>query len=187
MIPGYTGEATRTNTEKSASIVGKISEIRIVLLWQESFKAWRPDRKLSSPYPEKGRIVNTCKQILVVEDNDDIREAISEALELEGFSVETARNGKEGLAMLRKTTSPTLVLLDLMMPVMNGWEFLDAQKNDPQLREHRVITISAVDSSISVEDPSPLLTDGAIRKPLSLESIWAEVRKHCRPQDLSAA
>jgi CheY-like chemotaxis protein len=128
-----------------------------------------------------------CKKILVVEDNDDIRDAISEALELEGFSVETARNGKEGLAKLRKSTAPTLVLLDLMMPVMNGWEFLDAQKKDSSLSAHRVVTISAVDPSISIEDPTPLDTDGAIRKPLSLESIWLEVRKHCIPTDLSAA
>jgi two-component system chemotaxis response regulator CheY len=128
-----------------------------------------------------------CKNILVVEDNDDIRDAISEALELEGFSVETARNGKEGLAKLRKTAGPTLVLLDLMMPVMNGWEFLDAQKKDPTLRNHRVVTISAVDPSISIDDPTPLDTDGSIRKPLSLESIWQEVRKHCLPTNLSAA
>ena len=131
--------------------------------------------------------MNHCKTILVVEDNDDIRDAISEALQLEGFSVETARNGQEGLAKLRKTSTPTLVLLDLMMPVMNGWEFLDAQKSDPTLREHRVVTISAVNPSISIEDPTPLATAGAIRKPLSLESIWTEVRKHCAPSDLSAA
>ena len=148
---------------------------------------WALTRPRVQPVSRKGIAVTQCKKILVVEDNDDIREAISEALELEGFSVETARNGKEGLAMLRKTSAPTLVLLDLMMPVMNGWEFLDAQKSDPKLSEHRVVTISAVDPSISIEDSTPLDTDGSIRKPLSLESIWAEVRKHCIPTDLHAA
>lgn len=146
-----------------------------------------PPTRRRCPYPGRGIYMYPCKQILVVEDNDDIRDTISDALELEGYSVETARNGKEGLAMLRKKSTPTLVLLDLMMPVMNGWEFLDAQKHDPQLRKHRVVTISAVDPSISIEDSTPLVTDGTIRKPLSLESIWSEVRKHCLPQDLSAA
>jgi CheY-like chemotaxis protein len=76
---------------------------------------------------------------------------------------------------------PTLVFLDLMMPSMNGWEFLDARKKDQNLDRHKVVTISAVDSSESLDDPTPLKVDGAIAKPLSLERIWTNVNKYCRP------
>lgn len=134
--------------------------------------------------------MNRCKRILVVEDNEDVRESIVDVLASEGYAVETARNGKEALLKLETMDDPTLVLLDLMMPVMNGWEFIDAQKKDRRFKNHRIVTISAVNPTQSIEDPTPLDVDGKISKPLSLEGIWAEVRKHCDaalPTDLALA
>lgn len=122
-----------------------------------------------------------CKSILVADDNDDVRDSVVDALSAEGYHVEGAKNGKEALKILETMPGPTLVLLDLMMPVMSGWEFLDAQKKDARFAAHRVVTISAVNSTQSLQDPTPLDTAGSIQKPLTLEHLWAEALKHCGP------
>lgn len=133
-----------------------------------------PDKKMKSS-EEK-----ICKSVLVVEDDEDIREAILDVLRSEGFSAEAAENGEEALRKLEDMPVPSLVLLDLMMPEMNGWEFLDAQKKDVILSKHKVVTISAVKSTQSLEDPTPLDIDGVLPKPLSLEGILEQAQKYCR-------
>ena len=125
-----------------------------------------------------------CQSILVADDNDDIREAIVEALSGEGYHVVSARNGDEALRILRDLPVPTLILLDLMMPVMSGWEFLDAQKNDARFAAHQVVTISAVNPHQSIEDPTPLETAGSIQKPFSLGKLWEKVAEFCGPPPL---
>ena len=122
-----------------------------------------------------------CQSILVADDNDDIREAIVEALENEGYKVASARNGSEALEILKDLPVPTLILLDLMMPVMSGWEFLDAQKSDVRFAAHQVVTISAVNPNQSIEDPTPLDTAGSIQKPFSLGKLWEKVAEFCGP------
>jgi CheY-like chemotaxis protein len=72
--------------------------------------------------------------ILVVEDDLDLRETLAETLEHRGFDVITAANGLEALKLLRSRASPpSVILLDLMMPVMDGYGFLEEQRNDPEL------------------------------------------------------
>ncbi|MEO5970088.1 MAG: response regulator [Bdellovibrionia bacterium] len=71
-----------------------------------------------------------CKSILVVEDEESIRENFQLLLELEGYSVFTASNGKESLRILKTIEKPCLILLDLLMPVMNGMEFLEAKSQE---------------------------------------------------------
>jgi len=127
-----------------------------------------------------------CKSILVADDNDDIREAIVEALENEGYQVTAARNGSEALDLLQDMPVPTLILLDLMMPVMSGWEFLDAQKQDVRFASHQVVTISAVNPNQSIEDPTPLETAGSIQKPFSLGKLWEKVAEFCGPPPSAA-
>lgn len=122
-----------------------------------------------------------CKSILVVEDNEDIREGIVLALEGEGYAIESAADGKEGLEKLRTMPVPSLVLLDLMMPSMSGWEFLDAQKADPTLKDHKIVTVSAVTPNQSLEDPTPLDVHGSVQKPIFLERLWEQVTKFCGP------
>jgi len=120
-----------------------------------------------------------CKAVLVVEDDEDIRDTLMDVLESEGFVAHAASDGRQGLAQLAAMPKPSLVLLDLMMPGMNGWEFLEAQKANPALSSHKVVTISALRSTLSIEDPTPLDIEGALPKPLSLEGILGEVRKFC--------
>jgi CheY-like chemotaxis protein len=62
-----------------------------------------------------------CKHILVIEDDTDLRETLKDLLEMEGFNVVTASNGWEGLRQIEQNGQPCLILLDLMMPMRNGW------------------------------------------------------------------
>jgi two-component system, chemotaxis family, chemotaxis protein CheY len=83
------------------------------------------------------------KRVLIIEDDAPIRECIAEVLEMEGYSVTQAGDGREGLRVARERP-PNLILLDLMMPKVNGWQFRDAQKEDAVLADIPVIVISAV-------------------------------------------
>ena len=92
--------------------------------------------------------MNNCCHILVVEDDQFIRDSLSELLVEEGYEVQTAREGQEGINALRSDPSCQLVLLDLMMPVKDGFAFRREQLADPKLARVPVIIFSA-DTSIS--------------------------------------
>ena len=82
--------------------------------------------------------------VLVIDDDDDVREGLQSFLEAEGHATEGACNGREALSLLRKQNEPPrLILLDLMMPVMSGWEVLVELDVDPRLREIPVAIMSA--------------------------------------------
>ena len=87
--------------------------------------------------------------VLLVEDNDDVREMMALALELAGHDVVLAANGREALARLRERPRPCVILLDLMMPVMNGWEFRQALRSEPALRDVPVVVVSAVNEELA--------------------------------------
>src|SRR5262245_47116204 len=82
--------------------------------------------------------------VLVIEDNTDLREAIVEALEAAGFATAPANHGKEAMDLLKAGVRPVVILLDLMMPVMNGFEFLAMRAKDPELARVPVIVLSAM-------------------------------------------
>ena len=84
--------------------------------------------------------------ILLVDDNPDIVEVIRAILESEGYRVAAARDGADALSQLRAGLAPRLIILDLTMPVMDGWEFRDHQRADPALRDIPTIVYSAVGS-----------------------------------------
>ena len=99
-------------------------------------------------------------KILVVEDDDDIRDSLKELLEEEGYRVDTAANGEQALGRL-SGEPPHLILLDLMMPVMDGWEFQKQLRQIPCFARVPIIVISA--SKFSRE---PLNAAAFIPKPL---------------------
>jgi CheY-like chemotaxis protein len=120
-----------------------------------------------------------CEKILVVEDNADIRDGLHTILEDHGYRIDTAAHGQEALVKLKATREPTLVLLDLMMPKMDGWEFLKAKSQDPALNRHRVVTVSAVDKSQWSGGKQAAEPDGNLSKPIDLEKLWEVVIHFC--------
>ncbi|HWQ34623.1 MAG TPA: response regulator [Blastocatellia bacterium] len=117
------------------------------------------------------------EEILVVEDDFDSREMLSFILQSEGYSVVGAANGQEALQHLRRGPAPCLILLDLMMPVMNGWEFRDAQAQDPSLSPIPVVVISA---DVNVKDAATSIgASGWLNKPVDFDRLLDLVRRHC--------
>src|SRR5512143_581967 len=109
--------------------------------------------------------------VLVVDDERDIREAVAEVLKDEGYEVIDARDGAEALLQLR-AHHPAVVLLDLMMPGMNGWEFCAARKREPELDAIPVIVISAL-GQVSGIDAAAFL-----QKPFELDALVSAVRRY---------
>jgi CheY-like chemotaxis protein len=86
--------------------------------------------------------------VLVVDDDPDLRAAISDLLEDEGYAVTSAADGREALAVLRAGLRPAVILLDLSMPVMSGSDFREYQLKDPGLREIPVVVFTAMGSEL---------------------------------------
>jgi CheY-like chemotaxis protein len=117
---------------------------------------------------------NSQKPILIVEDDPDIRETLQEALEEEGYLVWTAENGQVGYDRIGEATKPSLVLLDLMMPIMDGRVFLNLVMADIDLAKIPVVVISAVAS-----DENTLGARSFIRKPPDLKQILDLAEQYC--------
>jgi CheY-like chemotaxis protein len=116
-------------------------------------------------------------EVMVIEDDFAIRESLRELLEDQGYRVMWAANGKEALARLRAGHAPKLILLDLMMPVMDGTEFLRAQRLDPELAPIPVVVISA-DHGLE-QKIRGLPADGYLAKPFELETLLDTVHRYC--------
>lgn len=130
-----------------------------------------------------------CKNILVIEDNNDIRETVEDVLRTEGYNVYGVSNGREALLALKKIQGPTLLLLDMMMPLMNGWEFLEAQKTDAKFANLPVVVVSALDAEHALIKDSEVVNARAyIRKPIDLDALMSVVQAYCgTPEELSKA
>jgi CheY-like chemotaxis protein len=123
----------------------------------------------------------TTPLILIVDDDDDLRALLHETLVDHGFSVIEAPNGRDALDAIsgEGVDKPALVLLDMDMPVMSGWEFLTVAKARDRVRDIPVIVISGD------APPKEVLASGTIvasmRKPFDPDKLIALVRKHARP------
>ncbi|HZV00494.1 MAG TPA: response regulator [Planctomycetota bacterium] len=117
--------------------------------------------------------------ILIVEDEAEVRETMRDVLADEGYSVAEASNGREALDWLREHSAPCLVLLDLMMPVMSGREFLDAVKGDPSLRDVSVLVVSAMARDKLARAVADSNAKGYLTKPVQLATLLDAVAEHC--------
>ncbi len=109
--------------------------------------------------------------ILIVDDDQDVREILAQLLEDEGYSVASASNGREALEKLDGLPRPVLVILDLMMPVRSGWEVMDVLRRDGKREGVRVAIASAV--------PNPEVpdADAVLRKPIDLDNLLDTVAR----------
>jgi CheY-like chemotaxis protein len=111
--------------------------------------------------------------LLIVEDEEDLREMLRDALERRGFHVATAANGQEALALMPQIEHLCLVLLDLFMPEMNGWDFFDAMKARKEF-EHVPVIITT-----SAPNRAPVGATRVMQKPLSLDRVVSTVQEFC--------
>jgi CheY-like chemotaxis protein len=115
--------------------------------------------------------------IAVIDDDDDLRDAIGEILRDAGYGVLTFAGASEALSEIRSLpVMPGLILLDLMMPGMNGWEFREEQLGDPLLRDIPVVVVTASRDL----GRHPITANEVLHKPVGLEPLLASVARHRR-------
>jgi CheY-like chemotaxis protein len=112
--------------------------------------------------------VSPPRPVLIVEDDADLREMMAQLLTLEGYKIETVANGREALEYLNEAPRPDVILLDLMMPIMDGWAFCRSRWKSRTLREIPVVLISAVDMS---ESNRPTGIDAFLPKPIDVDQF----------------
>ena len=112
-------------------------------------------------------------KILVVEDDADACEALAQLLQDEGYGVASARNGREALEQLKSADLPSVIILDLLMPVMDGWQFREEQKRNAAISSIPVIVLTAL-------RPSPDFdAEAFFHKPVEIPHLLDVVRRCC--------
>ena len=123
----------------------------------------------------------SSREVLVVEDDTDLRESLSQALRDHGFGVTPTTNGREALDLLRAGASPSVILMDLLMPVMNGWQLRSELRRDPDLSQIPQVVISAyMDETEQVVLALP--QEDCLRKPFHLRILIDALERHCEPR-----
>jgi CheY-like chemotaxis protein len=119
-------------------------------------------------------------RVLVVEDDEDAREAMVALLQMKGYRAVPAANGQEALDYLNKAPVPDLIILDLWMPVMDGWHFREEQIKIPRLKGVPVIVVTALSDRTDID------VDEIIIKPVDVDLLLNKVEQYCR-RELPAA
>jgi CheY-like chemotaxis protein len=120
-------------------------------------------------------MTSSCIDILLAEDDEDLREAMVDTLNDAGYSVEAVGNGRDALEWLEDTAHPPkLILLDLMMPVMDGWQFLDLRQKTPKVASVPVVVLSANGSFTGGDEEIAFL-----RKPVGVKPLLAVIARYC--------
>ena len=112
--------------------------------------------------------------ILVVEDDEDAREAMVALLQMKGYRAVPAGNGREALDYLDRAATPDLIILDLWMPVMDGWQFRTEQIKNPRWAEIPVIVVTALSDQVDVD------ANEVIIKPVDVNRLLTTVGHYCR-------
>jgi CheY-like chemotaxis protein len=115
-----------------------------------------------------------CPGVLVVDDDPDIRDSLREVLEDEGYTVSSVANGREALDYLRSGKRPCVILLDLMMPIMDGWQFRREQKQDATIADIPLVVITATGKR-----PVLIDADELVMKPLDLTRLFEAIDRYC--------
>jgi len=118
-----------------------------------------------------------AEAVLIVEDDWDLRAMMEQTLHLEGFAPFVASNGKVALEILRSGAPIKIILLDLMMPIMDGYQFRSELMRDPSLASIPVIVISA-DSSVA-EKAARMGATAYLRKPIEVDALLHTLERCC--------
>jgi CheY-like chemotaxis protein len=118
--------------------------------------------------------LSSCAAVLVVEDDPGIRESMVTALKIKGYHCQEAANGQEALEALKTLPQPCLILLDLMMPIMSGWEFLTRVEGDVTLAQIPIAVVTAYS-----ERAKDLKVKGILKKPIDLKLLFQVVETYC--------
>ncbi len=118
--------------------------------------------------------------VLVVDDDKAIRESLGLLLQLEGYDVALAENGARALEIIRDEGMPRLMLLDLMMPVMSGWEYLVLAEEDQTLSRIPVVVISAMPAPLAPPEQKGGVK-ACLKKPVDIERLLALVQQLSGP------
>ena len=116
------------------------------------------------------------KTVLVIEDNLEIRENMSEILELEGFKVIVATDGTTGLQMATEDL-PNIILCDILMPSLDGYSVLTAIKKNPETKNIPFIYVTASVEKSEVKLAMDMGADGYVRKPFDVDDLMAAINK----------
>jgi CheY-like chemotaxis protein len=125
------------------------------------------------------RTDSSINTILLVEDNEVVREGLARVLRGEGHAVAVAANGREALAALRGGLRPALVLLDMLLPGLDGWRFLEQWRADRALPPAPFVVVTGL-AVASPEWAASLGARGLVRKPVEAEDLLREVNR-CLP------
>ena len=117
--------------------------------------------------------------VLIVEDERDTRDALATLLQMVGYRTMVAENGQRALELLKESggAKPCLILLDLMMPVMNGWQFREAQRTDESIASIPVIVITADPAAENMAQPFGF--SGFLKKPINFDQLSATIAAYC--------
>ena len=119
-------------------------------------------------------VAESSHTVLIIEDDADIRETLYDTLKIVGYQVFTAANGREGLDLVASIAKPCVIFLDLMMPIMNGWEFARAIEGDPVLSAVPVVVVTAYADRIGSINAA-----GVLKKPFDLDQLLLTTQKWC--------
>ena len=120
---------------------------------------------------------------LIIDDDPVVRRMFQRSLELAQFDVVVAASGEEGLRMLDQDPTISLILLDLTMPGMDGWSFLQIQRDDPKIAEIPTVVVSG--STLATEEE--LGATAFLRKPVARDHLLTVVSAFCKPRDAASA
>ncbi len=136
-----------------------------------------PSAPLQTTKPPAGKpAAKTTAKTLVVEDNELARDALKQILLGQGFDVETAEDGRQALNLLRQHTPPDVILLDMLLPVMDGWQFL-REFNGLQIQPKPRVVITTGSPGIGRDWAADHGCGGFVRKPVGERELLDEVRR----------
>lgn len=115
--------------------------------------------------------------ILIVEDDEDIRETLGELIHGEGYTVTTAEDGEKALKSLETGTLPDLILVDLMMPKMSGKEFIKKAREILKVKNIPIVVMSALNTNEA--KTSELDVAGHLKKPLAIDELFSIMHRYC--------